>query len=127
MHSWSANLLILMAFVHLFSTFFLRAYRKPRELTWITGVLLLFVMMGFGFSGYLLPWNELAFFATKVGTGIAGAVPVVGDFLVRFLRGGDDVTGATLTRFYGHPRRDPSGDHHRPARVCTCCSSSVRA
>jgi cytochrome b6 len=101
LHSWSANLLILMAFVHLFSTFFLRAYRKPRELTWITGVLLLFVMMGFGFSGYLLPWNELAFFATKVGTGIAGAVPVVGHFMVRFLRGGDDVTGATLTRFYG--------------------------
>jgi len=100
-HSWSANLLIFMAFVHLFSTFFLRAYRKPRELTWISGVLLLFVMMSFGFSGYLLPWNELAFFATKVGTGIAGAVPLVGDFLVRFLRGGDDVTGATLTRFYG--------------------------
>jgi cytochrome b6 len=101
MHSWSANLLILMAFVHLFSTLFLRSYRKPRELTWITGVLLLFVMMGFGFSGYLLPWNELAFFATKVGTGIAGAVPVVGHFMLRFLRGGDDVTGATLTRFYG--------------------------
>jgi len=64
-------------------------------------VLLLFIMMGFGFSGYLLPWNELAFFATKVGTGIAGAVPFAGDFMVRFLRGGDDVTGATLTRFYG--------------------------
>ena len=74
-HSWSANLLILMAFVHLFSTLFLRSYRKPRELTWVTGVLLLFLMLGFGFSGYLLPWNELAFFATKVGTGIAGAVP----------------------------------------------------
>jgi cytochrome b6 len=101
LHSWSANLLILMAFVHLFSTLFLRSYRKPRELTWVTGVLLLFIMMGFGFSGYLLPWNELAFFATKVGTGIAGAVPFVGDFLVRFLRGGDEVTGATLTRFYG--------------------------
>jgi len=67
----------------------------------VTGVLLLFVMMGFGFSGYLLPWNELAFFATKVGTGIAGAVPGIGHFLLRFLRGGDDVTGATLTRFYG--------------------------
>ncbi|HTM30877.1 MAG TPA: cytochrome b N-terminal domain-containing protein [Vicinamibacterales bacterium] len=100
-HSWSANLLIFMAFVHLFSTLFLRSYRKPRELTWVTGVLLLFVMMGFGFSGYLLPWNELAFFATKVGTGIAGAVPGIGHFLLRFLRGGDDVTGATLTRFYG--------------------------
>ena len=101
LHSWSANLLIFMAFVHLFSTLFLRSYRKPRELTWVSGVLLLFIMMGFGFSGYLLPWNELAFFATKVGTGIAGAVPFVGDFMVRFLRGGDEVTGATLTRFYG--------------------------
>jgi cytochrome b6 len=100
-HSWSANLLVLLAFVHMFSTFFLKAYRKPRELTWLSGVLLLFLMLTFGFSGYLLPWNELAFFATKVGTGIAGAVPVVGDFLVRFLRGGDEVTGATLTRFYG--------------------------
>ncbi|MEW6322360.1 MAG: cytochrome bc complex cytochrome b subunit [Acidobacteriota bacterium] len=100
-HSWSANLLVLIAFIHLFSTFFLRAYRRPRELTWLSGVALLFLMLAFGFSGYLLPWNELAFFATKVGTGVAGAVPVVGDFLVRFMRGGDEVTGATLTRFYG--------------------------
>lgn len=99
-HSWSANLLILAVFGHLFSVFFLKAYRKPRELTWITGVLLLFVMLGFGFSGYLLPWNELAFFATKVGTGIAGAVPIIGGPLMRFMRGGDDVTGATLSRFY---------------------------
>jgi cytochrome b6 len=99
-HSWSANLLILAAFGHLFSVFFLKAYRKPRELTWVTGVLLLFLMMGFGFSGYLLPWNELAFFATKVGTGIAGAIPLIGGPLLRFLRGGDDVTGATLSRFY---------------------------
>lgn len=99
-HSWSANLLILAAFAHLFSVFFLKAYRKPRELTWISGVLLLFLMLGFGFSGYLLPWNELAFFATKVGTGIAGAVPVIGPPLMTFLRGGDDVTGATLSRFY---------------------------
>ena len=100
-HSWSGNLLIAVAFVHMFSTFFMKAYRKPRELTWLSGVLLLFLMLGFGFSGYLLPWNELAFFATKVGTGMAGAVPLVGDFLVRFLRGGDEVTGATLMRFYG--------------------------
>lgn len=99
-HSWSANLLILAAFGHLFSVFFLKAYRKPRELTWVTGVLLLFIMLAFGFSGYLLPWNELAFFATQVGTGIAGAVPVIGAPLLRFLRGGDDVTGATLSRFY---------------------------
>jgi cytochrome b6 len=100
-HSWSANLLIGLAFAHMFSVFLLKSYRKPRELTWVTGALLLFLMLGFGFSGYLLPWNELAFFATKVGTGIAGAVPIAGHFLLRFLRGGDDVTGATLSRFYG--------------------------
>ena len=100
-HSWSANLLIAAAFAHFFSVFLLKSYRKPRELTWVTGILLLFLMLGFGFSGYLLPWNELSFFATKVGTGIAGAVPVVGHFLLRLLRGGDDVTGATLSRFYG--------------------------
>ena len=100
-HSWSANLLIALAFAHFFSVFFLKSYRKPRELTWLTGILLLFLMLGFGFSGYLLPWNELSFFATKVGTGIAGAVPVIGPFTLRVLRGGDDVTGATLSRFYG--------------------------
>ena len=100
-HSWSANLLIALAFAHFFSVFFLKSYRKPRELTWLTGIFLLFLMLGFGFSGYLLPWNELSFFATKVGTGIAGAVPIIGPFTMRVLRGGDDVTGATLSRFYG--------------------------
>jgi cytochrome b6 len=101
LHSWSANLLIAAAFAHFFSVFFQKSYRKPRELTWLSGIVLLFLMLAFGFSGYLLPWNELSFFATKVGTGIAGAVPLVGDFLLRLLRGGDDVTGATLSRLYG--------------------------
>ena len=100
-HSWSANLLIGAAFAHFFSVFLLKSYRKPRELTWVSGVLLLFLMLAFGFSGYLLPWNELSFFATKVGTGIAGSVPMVGAFLLRLLRGGDDVSGATLSRFFG--------------------------
>ena len=100
-HSWSANLLIATLFIHMFSVFFLRAYHKPREITWITGVLLLFIAIGFGFSGYLLPWNKLAFFATKVGTEIAGVIPLIGRPALRFLRGGDDVTGATLTRFFG--------------------------
>jgi cytochrome b6 len=89
------------AFVHLFSVFFLRAYRKPREITWFSGAILLFLSLGFGFSGYLLPWNELAFFATKVGTDIAGAVPVIGEWMRTFLRGGEQVTGGTLSRFYG--------------------------
>jgi cytochrome b6 len=100
-HSWSANLMILTAFLHMFSVLFLRAYRKPRELTWVTGAVLLFLAMGFGFSGYLLPWNTLAFFATKVGTEVAGQVPLIGKWIVIFLRGGEDVTGATLTRFFG--------------------------
>jgi len=67
----------------------------------VSGVILLFLVMGFGFSGYLLPWNTLAFFATKVGTDIAGQVPVIGRPLMIFLRGGEEVTGATLTRFFG--------------------------
>lgn len=100
-HSWSANLMVATLFIHMFSVYFAKAYHPPREMTWLTGVLLLFITLGFGFSGYLLPWNKLAFFATKVGTDIAGVVPVVGHFLLRFLRGGDDVTGATLTRFFG--------------------------
>jgi cytochrome b6 len=100
-HSWSANLMIGAAFVHMCSVFFLRAYRRPREVTWLTGVALLVLAMGFGFSGYLLPWNTLAYFATKVGTDIAGSVPLAGEWILRFLRGGDRVTGATLSRFYG--------------------------
>jgi len=100
-HSWSANLMVFFAMLHLASVFFLKAYRPPRELTWVSGVFVLFLIMGFGFSGYLLPWNQLAFFATKVGTDIAGAVPVIGHWMVRFLRGGDRVSGGTLSRFYG--------------------------
>jgi quinol-cytochrome oxidoreductase complex cytochrome b subunit len=100
-HSWAANLMIFTAFAHMFSVLFLRAYCKPRELTWVSGMILLFLAMGFGFSGYLLPWNTLAFFATKVGTEIAGQVPVLGHWLLIFLRGGEEVTGATLTRFFG--------------------------
>jgi cytochrome b6 len=99
-HAWAANLLIFTLFLHLFSVLLLRSYAKPRELTWISGVALLGLAMTFGFTGYLLPWNELAYFATRVGTQIIGVVPVVGEFLLRVLRGGDDVTGATLTRFY---------------------------
>jgi cytochrome b6 len=100
-HSWSANLMIATLFIHLFSVYFLRAYRAPREMTWLSGAFLLFIVVCFGFSGYLLPWNKLAYFATKVGTEIAGVIPVVGRPMLRFLRGGDDVTGATLTRFFG--------------------------
>ncbi len=100
-HTWAANLFVLAVFIHMFSVFFEKSYRKPRELTWLTGMGMLFLALGFGFSGYLLPWNELAFFATKVGTDIAGVLPVIGKPVMIFLRGGEDVTGATLSRFFG--------------------------
>jgi quinol-cytochrome oxidoreductase complex cytochrome b subunit len=100
-HAWSANLMIFAMFIHLFSALLGKAYREPRELTWLSGGILLCLTLAFGFTGYLLPWNQLSFFATSVGTDIPGILPVVGSFLRRLLRGGDDVTGATLTRFYG--------------------------
>ena len=100
-HSWSANLMILSAFVHMFSVVFLHSYRRPREMTWFSGIALLALAMAFGFSGYLLPWNTISYFATKVGTDMAASVPMVGPYMARFLRGGEDVGGATLTRFFG--------------------------
>ena len=99
-HSWSANLLIGVLFLHVLTTYMMRAYRPPREITWMTGVLLLFVFLAFGFSGYLLPWNQLSFFATRVGTAIVGAVPVVGRYFLLLARSGEDITGDTLARFY---------------------------
>ena len=99
-HSWGANLMVFTVFIHLFSVMLLKAYRRPRELTWMTGVALLGVVMGLGFTGYLLPWNELAYFATRVGTEIPGVLPIVGPSIRELLRGGADVSGATLTRFY---------------------------
>ncbi len=100
-HSWSANLMILSAFMHMFSVVFLHSYRRPRELTWLSGIVLLGLALAFGFSGYLLPWNTISYFATKVGTDMAASVPWVGHAVARYLRGGDDVGGGTLTRFFG--------------------------
>jgi len=100
-HSWSANLFIFFVFAHMFSVFFMRGYRKPRELTWISGAALLGLALAFGFSGYLLPWNQLAYLATNVGTNFLSLVPFIGDWLLKFARGGNEVTGATLTRFFG--------------------------
>ena len=99
-HSWSANLLIGVLFLHVLTTYMMRAYRRPREFTWMTGVALLGLFLAFGFSGYLLPWNQLAFFATRVGTAIAGVVPVVGKYILLIARSGEDITGDTLARFY---------------------------
>jgi quinol-cytochrome oxidoreductase complex cytochrome b subunit len=99
-HAWSANLLIGILFLHILTAYMMRAYRRPREMTWYSGMLLFFLFLAFGFSGYLLPWNQLAFFATRVGTALVGSVPVVGEQLLLWARSGENVTGETLVRFY---------------------------
>ena len=99
-HAWGANLMIVVVVLHMFRTFMMGAFKKPRELTWITGVFIFFVTLNFGFTGYLLPWNQLAYWATTVGTEIAGAIPWVGEFIRYLLRGGEAVSEETLSRFY---------------------------
>jgi cytochrome b6 len=99
-HCWSAHLMTICLVVHMYSTFFLKAYRKPRELTWLVGYGLFGLTLTFGFSGYLLPWNELSFFATAVGTDSVKSVPLVGDWMLQVLRGGPEVSINTLYRFF---------------------------
>jgi ubiquinol-cytochrome c reductase cytochrome b subunit len=100
LHAWGATLMILCVLAHMMRTFFMGAYKKPRELTWLLGVLIVGCTVTFGFTGYLLPWNQLSYWATTVGTEITGAIPVVGQYLRTLLRGGEGVTGETLARFY---------------------------
>lgn len=100
-HSWSATFMIAFVFVHLISIWLTKSYRKPREITWMSGVILLACSLIFGFTGYLLPWDDLSLSATKVGTDIPRSIPVVGIWVTKLLRGGEDVTGDTLTRFFG--------------------------
>jgi cytochrome b6 len=100
-HSWTSSFMIAFVFIHLLSTWLTKSYRNPRELTWMSGVFLLVVSLLFGFTGYLLPWDDLSLSATKVGTDIPSSIPLVGAWVTKFLRGGEDVTGDTLTRFFG--------------------------
>jgi len=99
-HHWSANLMMVTIFLHMLRVFIYGAYKKPREINWMSGVCLLCLVMGFGFTGYLLPWDQKAYWATKVGTSVIGTVPVVGDYAMRIMRGGSDLGALTLTRFY---------------------------
>jgi len=99
-HHWGASLMVLIVFIHMLRTFFTASYKFPREFTWMTGVILLLSTLGMGFTGYLLPWNQRSYWATTVGTEIAGTVPLIGDFITRVLRGGEDLSAVTLTRFF---------------------------
>jgi cytochrome b6 len=99
-HSWSATFMIAAVLIHMLSLWLVKSYRRPRELTWMSGFILLVITLAFGFTGYLLPWDELSLAATKVGTDIPGTIPVVGAWITKFLRGGDDISGDTLSRFF---------------------------
>lgn len=99
-HNWSATLFLLSVFVHMFSVYFMKAYRGPREFGWWSGLLLLLLGLTFGFSGYLLPMDELSFFATKVGLAMPENVPIVGPMIANILRGGLEVSEVTVQRFF---------------------------
>jgi len=99
-HAWGATLMIIAVLLHMLRTYFEGAYKRPRELTWVTGVVIFVLTITFGFTGYLLPWNQIAFWATTVGTESANKVPYIGGWLQYLLRGGDGVTGETLSRFF---------------------------
>lgn len=99
-HHWSANIMIVTIFLHSIRVFIYGAYKKPRELNWITGVLLLILVLAFGFTGYLLPWDQKAYWATKVGTSIMGNIPLVGEYMLKITRGGEELGALTLVRFY---------------------------
>ncbi len=99
-HHWAANLMVVMVVLHMLRVFITGSYKNPRELNWVAGSMLLLLTLGFGFTGYLLPWDQKAYWATVVGTNMLGSVPLIGPSLASVLRGGDEVNGQTLLRFY---------------------------
>ena len=100
LHAWGANLMVLIVFLHMLKTFVYGGYKRPREITWMAGILILGIVLGFGFTGYLLPWDQLAFWATTVGTEAPGSMPIVGPLTTELMRGGAEVSEATLGRFF---------------------------
>lgn len=100
LHHWGASAMVVLAFAHLIRVFTMGAYKYPREINRVLGVLLLALVLGFGFTGYLLPWDQKAYWATQVGTNIAGTTPFIGNAMVKVLRGGSQLGAATLSRFY---------------------------
>jgi menaquinol-cytochrome c reductase cytochrome b subunit len=100
MHKWGASVMIILIFLHMARVFFYGAYKYPRELTWVIGVVLLILTLIMGFTGYLLPWDQRSYWATVVGININGTGPFIGPFLSDFLRGGAEFGQTTLSRFY---------------------------
>ena len=101
LHHWGASAMVILTVLHMLRVLVYGAYKYPREVTWFTGVGLLLIVLGFGFTGYLLPWDQKAFWATTVGTRIAAVAPGIGDWILRALRGGEELSAVTLARFFG--------------------------
>jgi ubiquinol-cytochrome c reductase cytochrome b subunit len=101
LHHWGASAMVVLTLLHMLRVIFYGAYKYPREITWWTGVGLLLIVIGFGFTGYLLPWDQKAYWATTVGTRIAEVTPVVGNWILRVMRGGEELSAVTLARFFG--------------------------
>jgi len=99
-HKISASLFIIAIILHSLRVFIFRAYLPPRDLNWMTGVMAMLLAFASGFTGYLLPWDQKAYWATEVGTNIFKSIPFIGDHIVITIRGGDNVSGITLIRFY---------------------------
>ena len=99
-HRWSASMMVLNMILHVCRVYLTGGFKKPRELTWVTGVLLASVTVSFGVTGYSLPWDQVGYWACKIVTGVPDAVPIVGGLIVQVLRGGVSVGQSTLTRFY---------------------------
>lgn len=100
MHRWGASVFIILLFLHMGRVFLFGAYKYPRELNWLIGVLMLALALLEGFTGYLLPWDQTAYWATVVGININANAPILGPFIADFLRGGAEIGGTTLSRFY---------------------------
>lgn len=100
LHHWAASALVVLAIAHLIRVILHGAYKFPREFTWFTGIALLLLVFAFGLTGSLLPWDQRAYWATQVRIEIFATVPFIGDWLARFLQGGEDLSGLTLSRFY---------------------------
>jgi len=99
-HRWSSSMMILNMLLHICRVYLTGGFKKPRELTWITGVILACVTVSFGVTGYSLPWDQVGYWACKIVTGVPDAIPLIGELIIRVLRGGFSVGQPTLTRFY---------------------------
>jgi ubiquinol-cytochrome c reductase cytochrome b subunit len=127
LHTYGSSAMIIVLGLHFLQTFFYGSFKGRRELLWISGAVLSFLVLGMGFTGYLLPWDQKAYFAKAVETNVAGEMPLIGNLLTRFLRGGDTIGTLTLSRFYvAHVFLIPARSSSSSARISCCSAKQAR-